>query len=87
MAQNNGGRHAADGKQAPEPDELGGGQISETSLMTPGAGADSIPGTDDGIPPADEAQQVAQGMPRDYTEGPQHRSGLEGSPEELGGAS
>lgn len=54
------------------------GQVSETSQMTPDAGPDSIPGTDDGIPPAAEAQQVAQGVPKDYSPGTQGRSGLEG---------
>lgn len=53
------------------------GQISETSMMTPGEGADSIPGTDDGVPPAEDTQAVAQGMPRDYSADGAGRSGLD----------
>lgn len=63
------------------------GQISETSKMTPGQGPDSIPGTDDGIPPAEDAQQVPQGMPADYADDGKERSGLKGTEDELGGAS
>lgn len=54
------------------------GQVSETSQMTPDQGPDQIPGTDDGIPPAAEAQQVAQGLPKDYSADGRGRSGLEG---------
>lgn len=63
------------------------GQISETAMMTPSGGADSIPGTDDGVPPAAEAQHIPQGMPRDYSPDGEGRSGLEGSERERGGAS
>lgn len=58
------------------------GQISESSMMTPDGGADSIPGTDDGIPAAADAQQVPQGMPKDYSEGPCSRSGISGIDED-----
>ena len=47
-------------------DSDSGGQISETAMATPGAGADSTPGTDDGIPPAQDTQHIAEGGPRDY---------------------
>ncbi|GAA1398413.1 hypothetical protein [Luteococcus peritonei] len=62
------------------------GQISETSMMTPQQGADSTPGTGEGAPPADLSQQVAQGMPSDYSEEPGERSGVQDDPEDLGGA-
>ncbi|MDQ2850406.1 hypothetical protein V3G39_02055 [Dermatophilaceae bacterium Sec6.4] len=41
-------------------------QVSEVSQMTPGGGADSTPGTDDGVPPAEDSQTEADGAPRDY---------------------
>lgn len=41
-------------------------QLSEVSQMTPGGGADTTPGTDDGVPPAEDAQSEADGAPRDY---------------------
>ncbi len=43
-----------------------GGEVSETSQMTPQGGADGIPGTDDGVPPAAATGQEADGAPRDY---------------------
>lgn len=43
------------------------GEISETSRMTPDEGEDGIPGTDEGVPPAEDTQHVTQGPPRDYT--------------------
>ncbi len=41
-------------------------QISEASQMRPDKGADATPGTDDGVPPAEDAQTEADGGPRDY---------------------
>ncbi|MBO1754998.1 hypothetical protein [Allobranchiibius sp. CTAmp26] len=41
-------------------------QVSETSVMTPGGGAQDAPGTDDGVPPAQDSQTEADGAPRDY---------------------
>lgn len=41
-------------------------QVSEVSQMTPGGGAGTAPGTDDGIPPAEDSQTEADGAPRDY---------------------
>ncbi|WP_257476934.1 hypothetical protein [Acidipropionibacterium jensenii] len=49
------------------------GQISETSRMTPNEGADDIPGTEEGVPPAEDTQHVTQGPPRDYTGGRRER--------------
>ncbi|MDN5978486.1 hypothetical protein [Acidipropionibacterium jensenii] len=43
------------------------GEISETSRMTLNEGQDGIPGTEEGIPPAEDTQHVTQGPPRDYT--------------------
>jgi|GEM_PF-2184951 len=63
------------------------GQISETSMMTPDQGAESTPGTDDGVPPADATQHEPHGMPRNYSEEPGERSGLSGDADDLGGAS
>ena len=40
-------------------------QVSETAAMTPGGGQDA-PGTDDGVPPAEDSQTEADGAPRDY---------------------
>lgn len=41
-------------------------QVSEVTAMTPNQGAGSAPGTDDGVPPAEDAQSQADGPPRDY---------------------
>ncbi|WP_460704390.1 hypothetical protein [Luteococcus sediminum] len=62
------------------------GQISENSMMTPQQGADSVPGTDDGVPPADVAQQVPQGMPEDSSQDAADRSGVPSDEDDLGGA-
>jgi hypothetical protein len=43
------------------------GEISETSRMTPNEGEDGIPGTEEGVPPAEDTQHVTQGLPRDYS--------------------
>jgi hypothetical protein len=43
------------------------GEISETSRMTPNEGEDGIPGTEEGVPPAEDTQHVTQGPPRDYS--------------------
>lgn len=45
------------------------GQVSETSMATPDAGADGIPGTEDATPPADAAQHSPHEGPKDYSEG------------------
>lgn len=51
-------------------------QVSEISQMSPGGGAQNAPGTDDGVPPAQDAQTEADGAPRDYradrTASPEH---------------
>lgn len=61
-------------------------QVSEVSQMTPNGGAGTAPGTDDGIPPAEDAQSEADGAPRDYradkTASPQ--SPPQADPKELG---
>ncbi len=41
-------------------------QVSEMSAMTPNHGAGDAPGTDDGVPLAEDAQSQADGPPRDY---------------------
>lgn len=41
-------------------------QVSEVSAMTPDHGMGNAPGTDDGVPPAQDAQSQADGPPRDY---------------------
>jgi len=56
---------ARDGQDDSE-EEQSGGQVSETTAMTPGAGSDSTPGTDDGVPPADEGHQEPGGPPGSY---------------------
>ena len=43
-----------------------GGQVSETSAMTPEGGADGTPGTDDGVPPAEDGGP-SRGRPRSPT--------------------
>lgn len=46
------------------------GQVSEVQEMRPdGFAPDDPPGADDGIPPADPAQQQAQARPHGYGEG------------------
>lgn len=47
------------------PDQQGG-QVSETSAMTPEGGADSTPGTDDGVPPAEDSATEPGGPPSSY---------------------
>ena len=43
------------------------GEISVTAAMTTqGNVTDDGPGMNDGIPPAKDAEQVAEGQPRDY---------------------
>lgn len=44
------------------------GQVSETSMMAPEGGADSTPGTDDGVPSAADTQHRSQGGRVDYAE-------------------
>lgn len=43
-----------------------GGQVSETSAMTPEGGADGTPGTDDGVPPAEDARTEPGAAPQSY---------------------
>ena len=45
--------HADDTQDA---QDAGGGQVSETSVMTPEGGAGSTPGTDDGVPPSEDSR-------------------------------
>ncbi len=56
----------SDHKRSDEDDRGKERQVSEVSAMTPGAGADGIPGTDDGVPPASAAQIEEDGPPQDY---------------------
>ncbi len=43
------------------------GEISETAAMTTkGNVNDDGPGMNDGVPPAEDARQVADGQPKDY---------------------
>lgn len=42
------------------------GQVSESSMMSPQGGADTTPGTDDGIPAAADTQHASQGGRVDY---------------------
>lgn len=35
-------------------------------MMTPGGSVQDSPGTDDGVPPAEDSQTEADGAPRDY---------------------
>lgn len=51
------------GERTNEPQD---GQVSETAAMTPAGGADGTPGTDDGIPPAADAQHLPGAEPRSY---------------------
>ncbi len=48
-----------------EPKEQGG-QVSETTAMTPEGGADGTPGTDDGVPPAADGGAEQGAPPRPY---------------------
>ncbi len=43
-----------------------GGQVSETTAMTPGSGADGTPGTDDGVPPAEDGRTEPGAAPQSY---------------------
>lgn len=45
------------------------GQISETSMATPEAGAGDSPGTEEGTPAAADTQHKPHEGPKDYTEG------------------
>ena len=42
------------------------GQISETSMAVPDAGADQTPGTEEGTPPAADSGHEPHEGPRDY---------------------
>lgn len=48
------------------------GQVSETSQMTPGAGVDGTPGTEDGTPLAADTQHAPHEGPKDYAGSDQH---------------
>lgn len=51
-----------------------GGQVSETSMMTPEGGAGDTPGTEDGTPAAADTQHSPHEGPEDYTKAPEkHR--------------
>ena len=43
-----------------------GGQVSETTAMTPEGGADGTPGTDDGVPPAADGGAEQGAPPKSY---------------------
>jgi hypothetical protein len=53
------GRHDHDDSDA----DADGGQVSETSGMTPEGGDGDTPGTDDGVPPADASDVEPGGGP------------------------
>lgn len=52
-----------------------GGQVSETSMMTPEGGAGDTPGTEDGTPAAADIQHAPHEGPKDYTKGPEEQRG------------
>jgi hypothetical protein len=59
-SEQDGGRDRDDHTDASDSE---GGQVSETTGMTPGGGDGDTPGTDDGVPPADESDVEPGGGP------------------------
>ncbi|QIK67672.1 hypothetical protein G7072_16125 [Nocardioides sp. HDW12B] len=53
--------HSDDQQEKPQ-----GGQVSETAAMTPEGGADGTPGTDDGVPPAEDGRTEPGAAPQSY---------------------
>jgi hypothetical protein len=59
-SQQDGGRDREDPTDASDAED---GQVSETTGMTPESGGGDTPGTDDGVPPADESDVEPGGGP------------------------